>query len=328
MKSFTIKIFSLLSPSLTHSQFQTDYDTNSQQTYTQVHPAILLREVLDTDVTKATDFVTDAGIHQQKYKNLENFMKMSAAAQIFDGRRVKSPKVDESFTQDGPGQLRSLNECDRSLDRPETRNTANSGTTTCKSFAGLEAIWGYGCHCYFGSDWDKGRGTPVNQVDGLCHDLNTCYQCITIDAAEEGDSTCEPAFQSYVIPTSKDIEDKGLEHACGDANFGDNCAIRTCCCDTRLADGIINYFFDGLVFDPAFSHDNGWDPSLNCPIVHNGSCRHGDCEIQCCGQYPNRFPFKTGDSIFRECCVDTVYNSMNKQCCNDGTIVGLHHNCP
>lgn len=215
----------------------------------------------------------------------------------------------------------------------ELRSTSNfavqcgRSTTSCETFASFENIWGYGCHCYFGESWDKGRGTPVNPMDSLCQDMNTCYKCIILDAKAEGDTTCNPAFQDYLIPTKKDISNKGLIHACHEANLGNNCAIRTCCCDTKLADGIIDFFFNGYVFDPTFQHANGFDPAINCPIVRIGQCNGNDCELQCCGVYPDRYTYKTGSSIFRECCVDTVFNSLHKQCCPDGSIISMNHSC-
>ena len=85
---------------------------------------------------------------------------------------------------------------------------------------------------YFGSDWEKARGDPTNEVDELCMDLNMCYKCIVMDAEDEGNQVCNPGYQNYTIPARKDMLDKGIIHACFEANQGNLCAQRTCCCDT------------------------------------------------------------------------------------------------
>ena len=52
-----------------------------------------------------------------------------------------------------------------------------------------------------------------------------------MDAEDEG-QVCSPGYQNYTIPTRKDMLAKGVTHACFEANQGNLCAQRTCCCDT------------------------------------------------------------------------------------------------
>lgn len=197
----------------------------------------------------------------------------------------------------------------------------------CTAFAGLEQIWGYGCHCYFGSAWKKARGEPVNEVDELCSDLNMCYRCIVIDANDEGEM-CNPAYQNYSIPARKDMLEKGITHACFDANHGNACAQRTCCCDTQLTDSIINFFFQGVAFDASKQHAQGFDPLTECGTRNGPTCAHQNCELKCCGDYPSRYTYKAGAHGNKQCCGDTLYNAMTKQCCADsGQIIDVAGTC-
>lgn len=194
----------------------------------------------------------------------------------------------------------------------------------CTAFAGLEQIWGYGCHCYFGSDWKKARGDPSNEVDELCMDLNMCYKCIVMDGEDAGE-TCSPGYQNYTIPARKDILSKGITHSCFEANAGNLCAQRTCCCDTQLTDGIINLFFAGISFDTQYKHSEGFEPSMNCnPNPTGPKCTAPDCEVKCCGNYPDRYTYKSGR---KQCCGESTYNSLTKKCCASTSIVDLLDTC-
>ena len=151
----------------------------------------------------------------------------------------------------------------------------------------IDAIWGYGCYCLFGADWRKAHGKPVNEVDSICQKLHHCYKCARIDGAEE-DSTCDPAFESYAAPVVKDIDDQGIWISCETGpNAGDNCKIRSCCCDIMFAQGLLDIFFSGVVFDPTLKHELGWDFEGNCP---RPTCNDpsGYCPApvkECCGEY-------------------------------------------
>ena len=151
----------------------------------------------------------------------------------------------------------------------------------------IDAIWGYGCYCLFGADWRKAHGKPVNQVDSICQKLHHCYKCARIDGIEEGD-VCDPAAESYSAPVVKDITSQGIWVSCETGpNNGDNCKIRTCCCDIMFAQGLLDIFFSGVVFDPSLKHDSGWDFEGNCPMAvcndPSGYCPAPRKE--CCGEY-------------------------------------------
>lgn len=98
---------------------------------------------------------------------------------------------------------------------------------TC-GFPGLDKIWGYGCHCYFGPDWNNGKSKPVNHIDNACFNLNQCYRCVKIDGREDGDHECTPFLKNFISAQNKVVGRKGIEFACNKANTADDCAARTC----------------------------------------------------------------------------------------------------
>ena len=49
----------------------------------------------------------------------------------------------------------------------------------------------YGCWCYFYDNVGRGKGTPVDELDGLCKTLHDGYTCAIIDSEEEGQE-CTP----------------------------------------------------------------------------------------------------------------------------------------
>ena len=101
------------------------------------------------------------------------------------------------------------------------------------------------------------------------------------------------------------------------------CSQRTCQCDTKFVDGILDGFFDGVAFDSSFKHDQGWDPSVECLSVDNN---HGG-DSMCCGQYPERSPFRTGVNGDRQCCNGKVYNPFKNYCCNGDAVIDLLDQC-
>ena len=49
----------------------------------------------------------------------------------------------------------------------------------------------FGCWCYFYDDVGRGKGTPVDEVDGFCKVLADGYQCAILDLEAQG-TTCIP----------------------------------------------------------------------------------------------------------------------------------------
>merc|ERR1711879_276891 len=184
-------------------------------------------------------------------------------------------------------------------------------------FPGLDKIWGYGCHCYFGPDWNNGKSKPVNHIDNACFNLNQCYRCVKIDGREEGDHECTPFLQNFISPQNKVVGRKGIEFACNKANTDDDCAARTCSCDTQFVEHLLDLFFSGHQFDKTKKHTLGFDPDEECEVPP-GQC--DNCYYECCGDYPLRYPFRTSDSSPRKCCGNKTYNKLTKRCCEGNVL--------
>lgn len=269
----------------------------------------VVQETIQGNITMNVlrESITSARKHAQNFENIfsEKFLdifEQMAEDQIFNQkRRVQLEDAERMLMARSSGQCRN-------------------GGPGCNSYFDIDAIWGYGCYCLFGADWRKAHGKPVNQVDSICQKLHHCYKCARIDGIEEGD-VCDPAIESYSAPVVKDIDNQGIWVSCESGpNNGDNCKIRTCCCDIMFAQGLLDIFFSGIVFDPSLKHDLGWDFEGNCPrpVCNDPS---GYCPAprkECCGEYPERFPFAPKDGA-RDCCINKTYNTLVLECCSDGS---------
>ena len=210
--------------------------------------------------------------------------------------------------------------------------TIDCGNESC-GFPGLDKIWGYGkfkhqkffssceknysgCHCYFGPDWNNGKSKPVNEIDSACFNLNQCYRCVKIDSRDENDHNCTPFLQNFLSPQNKVISRRGVAFACEKANEGNDCASRTCSCDTQFVESLLDLFFSGHVFDATKKH-TVFDPEEECQVAP-GQC--DNCYYECCGEYPFRYPFRTSDVSPRQCCGTKTYNKLTKKCCEGNVL--------
>ena len=62
-------------------------------------------------------------------------------------------------------------------------------------------------------------------------------------------------------------------------------------------------------------YSNGFDPDQGCPVLGTGRVS----DIECCGHYPDRFPYKVVNGQ-RACCLDKTYAVDIMQCCDDNTV--------
>ena len=145
--------------------------------------------------------------------------------------------------------------------------------------------------------------------------FSTCcsYKCAALDADNE-DQNCEASTVSYVLPIGQPPQDDDSFYtACQSVNNGLKCATRACSCETFFISRALNLFFTGVPVPPTAKHSEGFDPNTEC---RSGNGQDGQRE--CCGYYPNRFPFnwETG----RRCCFEKVYDSGQYQCCAGGEV--------
>ena len=66
-------------------------------------------------------------------------------------------------------------------------------------------------------------------------------------------------------------------------------------------------------YNAAHQHKSGFDTEVECISTGSKSVR------QCCGEYPDRFPFKTLDGL-RSCCGDKTFKTGIYMCCSDGSV--------
>merc|ERR1712088_1005334 len=161
------------------------------------------------------------------------------------------------------------------------------GGEEMKAFTGqigktINSLNEYGCWCYLYDDHGRGKGVPVDVIDEMCKTLADGYECAA-------------------------------------ANEGNNCAIRACIVEGAFIANLLDVFASGGSIDDSLRHENGFDVATSCPIKISSKAPG---EKQCCGNYPNRFPFKTtgGDRrknfYNRQCCGTRTYNANNMKCCN------------
>merc|ERR1711988_840003 len=176
----------------------------------------------------------------------------------------------------------------------------------------------YGCWCYFYDNVGRGKGTPVDEIDGFCKTLADGYQCAIIDSEAAGES-CVPWEVAYAPGNGAGVN---LRDSCNSLNT-DNCARYACAVEGQFTDSLFAFLLSGSQIDYAtYSHNNGFDPSHNfggepgCPVKPGVKGVSG--EKACCGAYPYRFPYKTLDGD-RACCGARTYNTQ-LNCCSNGQV--------
>jgi len=186
-------------------------------------------------------------------------------------------------------------------------------------FTTLEPIWNYGCWCYFQENHGRGSGEAQNYMDEHCKILHHGYTCVMMDAADENDNSCDPFTHDYNTISIIGAVPEQVQIDCEAKNPGDNCAIRSCAVESYF---ILNVFAEALgtnVFDPSLKHDApyNWDSSV-CRGT-GGTGPGANSPWACCGSYPPRFPYRTGNGR-RQCCAEVTYDSTMFSCCNDNTV--------
>jgi len=233
-------------------------------------------------------------------------------------------------------------------------NTDSAGLRNLNRFLfDIATLDGYGCWCRVSEfTHGGGKGVPVDVYDEFCNKLHMATTCLAMDFGD----TCSPwttDYQFRVFPTDID---------CDDPNNGDPCKISLCLVESTFVLGILQTItnfnapqMNHNMFNPnAPGFTNQWDPTqCNVPSGHTGGNPGGNganggnarppvasFDLDCCGQYPERWPFKealfdtSGNLIStKECCNFNsgdfglnTFNPQNKVCC-DGQLKNLGHVC-
>ena len=95
--------------------------------------------------------------------------------------------------------------------------------------------------------------------------------------------------------------------------FGDICQQKICKIEMNFVRQQV--ILNSELIDVNTIHANGFDPLTDPRCnVENGF----DSDRACCGEYPNRFPYKINarDGTSRQCCGDRTYNDSMYVCCS------------
>jgi len=168
------------------------------------------------------------------------------------------------------------------------------------------------------------------------------------------DNKCIPWEETYksVVSYKKEwTEPADIYLACIDANPGaKKCTILSCSVEGHFISLLSDLFMTGYSYDDHYSHTAGsdFDPRIMCKSSHHyenetednetgnsvvdSIINHAfrpqsgrvdsktDTSYQCCGAYPERFPFRPHFGEERGCCGQKTFNKARLQCCNDNVL--------
>jgi len=181
----------------------------------------------------------------------------------------------------------------------------------CVSAFGLDKIWQYGCWCNFDDNLTDGVGEPQNIYDSICRKFQLCLRCARMDGVTEGYG-CDPKTDDYNM-----VGNPFFQTDCSTPNPGDLCGESLCSCNVNFIQRLFAQNWKvPSVYDSQYLHSEGFEPSVECPNNNSGP---GGKEVQCCGYWPDRFPYGIGDT--RGCCDHhNLFNPIAEQCCSDGSV--------
>jgi len=164
----------------------------------------------------------------------------------------------------------------------------------------------YGCWCYFDAEntgqYHLAKGEPQDDYDRACKRYNLGMECVAMDHALAS-VACSPYSVTYNMPVgvkesaSASGTPVDIIAACNALNVGDTCAQQTCIVEQHLVYDVSELT---LTTQPIVTQFH----AANFPVETACVVRPGTAgEKECCGSFPNRYPFKPLGGI-RECCPD------------------------
>jgi len=231
----------------------------------------------------------------------------------------------------------------------QSSNVADDDRKIMELFT-ISSVANYGCWCRFNT-YKPYKGTAQDTVDQACEQWHKNYDCLHVDY-----STNTPFFRCGedtpyvdVITSVQDPFDVNtdFEAQCTTANAGDNCAIQACHVDAVFIRHVVN-FLSASTLNMTLSGWYGFDGSAcRGASVAGTTAAPGVVttaapdvvttdpaattatpmpNTDCCGSYPNRYPYKLNNGN-RACCVDTTYNVNILECCPATNILNLIGTC-
>jgi hypothetical protein len=173
----------------------------------------------------------------------------------------------------------------------------------------MEQFFGYGCWCVAHGENPllAKRGLPADEIDSVCKDHALCYECARLDYGHK----CDATQKDYTVIANQDLVTGEHYLTCSNE---DVCQQTICECDKMLVEGLAK-------------KAHTWNEELH--INKSGFNGKEKCELpepihdwgqldQCCGEYPNRAPFRS-DNGNRQCCGNKTYHTFYLECC-DGDV--------
>ena len=171
----------------------------------------------------------------------------------------------------------------------------------------------YGCWGQLGNADLPGYGAPMDIIDAAYREWHFCRTCAGID-----DSGCSADNTPYEL----DLDPESQRVTCGSAQ-NSLCARHICSCDEHLAHLLAKNWKS---IDSTLYLSQGFDHTVKCVKSESSggsskSClaSSGTAEPECCGEYPNRFPYNSRGGCF-ECCNTKTYNVYERECCANGDV--------
>jgi hypothetical protein len=210
----------------------------------------------------------------------------------------------------------------------------------------ISSVANYGCWCRF-NNYKPYKGHAQDTVDEACMQWYKNYDCLHLDY-----STNTPWFRCNIDTPYNDTLTKLQEpfelatdymSECATENPNDDCAAVACAVDAEfirhvflyLADNTLNmtlsgwYGFDGSVCNPGARDGSATTVApgttaaqANPTTAPGGTTAAPEPTLDCCGAYPNRYPYKL-QSGNRACCVDTTYNVQILECCPSNALLPI-----
>jgi len=161
----------------------------------------------------------------------------------------------------------------------------------------------YGCWClpYGAEAMGRTAGDPVDEIDATCRAKQLCYKCAQLDYGANCKATVGYRFKGYKLNGERRLRCLDTENTCERA---------LCECDKRLAEKL-SYLEDTSSFDYHSKYGDFNYAETCIPKCQN--CQKWD---QCCGEYPERYPFFS-DYGNKGCCGQKTYYKSVLQCCKN-----------
>jgi len=191
-----------------------------------------------------------------------------------------------------------------------------------QDIANITKYWSYGCWCFQMGDnpLRLGNGQPVDDLDRTCKKQKECYLCANKDEKERRNQNCYPDETSYKFNAVFDQVTNQPVVQC--LNKKGSCKRNICECDKAFASNLKANENLWLFQNSQYS---GFDQRANCLARISTPGGGGGHVEECCGEYPNRFPYKKRlDGKKTQCCASkTLYQAESHECCNNDFVAAL-----